>query len=382
MPPDPMPPDPMPPYHELGLNAALHLPNTADTAITDSRWPKEGRGGRSDQPNSPFQNLDPFPVCARRPRTMSAQSGALRHRSVHQPYRRRRSSSPSSSAAVPRRRRPGTVSDRSPSDLISLRFFVLSHIEEIERKLQSLDSTNARCFFSGQDQDDASGPESPCRSPPTEEADVYLSVPPSAGGSTPATPLSEDLDLVVHEGLKRLHHLREEVSARLPDLEELRLHFPDFDWELPNISLVDLRARMPGMPNLSSVGSSLPDLDEYLPTLSERLRSLQSYLSNIPSMSSAVNLGPLHDLLSSELIEDVQASAERAQTQADRTAAQVMRALKKSLHGRKLISYHDLPEKWRNNEWVHGGYRFIPLQDWPSLVLSVFTLHNETSMSQ
>jgi adiponectin receptor len=322
------------------------------------------------------------PAC-HRPRTMSSQQGFLRHRGAHQSHRRRRSSSSSSTSAVgDRRRRPGTVSDRSPSDLISLRLFVLSHIEEVERKLLSLESTNARCLFSDQDQDDASRPESPCRSPPTEEADIYSSVPPSAARSISATPLSEDLDLIVHEGLKRLHHLREEVSARLPDLEELRSHFPDFDWELPNISLVDLRARMPDMPNLSNVGSKLPDLDEYLPTLSERLRSLQSYLSNIPSISSAINLGPLHDLLASELIEDVQASAEKAQTQAECTAAQIMSGLKKSLNGRKLISYHDLPEKWRNNEWVHGGYRFIPLQEWPSLVLSMFTLHNETGMSQ
>ena len=310
---------------------------------------------------------------------MSSQQGSLRHRSANQSHRRRRSS-PSTSPA--RRRHPGTVSGRSPSDLVSLRFFVLSHIEEIERKLLSLESTNARCLFSGHDQDDTSAPESPCRSPPTEEADIFSSGSPSAGVSISATPLSEELDLIVHEGLKRLHHLREEVSAHLPDLEELKFHFPDFDWELPSISLVDLRARMPTMPNLSTVGSKLPDFDEYLPTLSERLRSLQSYLSSIPSISSAVNLGPLHDLLSSELIGDVQASAERAQTETERTAAQVMSALKKSLHGRKLISYHDLPEKWRNNEWVHGGYRFIPLQDWPSLVLSMFTLHNETGMSQ
>jgi len=308
-------------------------------------------------------------------RTMSTQQ-SLRPRRAHQAHKRRRSSSASCS------RRPGTVSARSPSDLASLRFFVLSHIEEIERKLQSLDSSNARCSPSAQDQDETSGPESPCRSPPPEEADIYPPGLYSSDGSIPAT----SLDAIVQEGLKRLQHLRDEVSARLPDLEELKSNFPDFDWELPNVSLVDFRARMPDMPNLSDVRSKLPDLDEYLPTLSERLRSLQSYLSNVPSISTAVNLSPLHDLLdtllSSELIEDVQAEAKRAQTQAERTAAQVMSALKKSLHGQKLISYHDLPKKWRNNEWVHGGYRFIPLQEWPSLVLSIFTLHNETSMSQ
>lgn len=309
---------------------------------------------------------------------MSSQQ-SLRPRRAHQANRRRRSSSASCSA--PAHCHHGTVSARSPSDLASLRFFVLSHIEEIERKLQSLDSSDARCLFSGQDQDEASGPESPCRSPPPEEADITSSGPSSSDGSILATSLSEDLDTIVQEGLKRLQHLRDEVSARLPDLEELRSHFPDFDWELPN---VDFRARMPDMPNLSDVRSKLPDLDEYLPTLSERLRSLQSHLSNIPSISSAVNLGPLHDLLdtllSSDLIEDVQSEAKKAQTQGERTAAQVMSALTKSLHGRELISYHDLPEKWRNNEWVPGGYRFIPLQEWTSLVLSMFTLHNETGV--
>jgi adiponectin receptor len=308
---------------------------------------------------------------------------SLRPRRVHQSPKRRRSSSAS---CPPIRRHHGLVSVRSPSDLASLRYYVLSHIEEIEKKLQSLDSSNSRCLFSGQDQDETSGPESPCRSPPPEEAEIYLSGPSSSDGSISATSLSKDLDAIVQEGLTRLQHLRDEVSARLPDLEELKSHFPDFDWELPNVSLVDFRVKMPDMPNLSDVRSKLPDLDEYLPTLSERLRSLQSNLSNIPSISSPINLTPLHDLLdpllSSELIEDVQAEARRAQTQAERTASQVMSALKKSSHGQELISYHHLPEKWRNNEWVQGGYRFIPLQEWPSLILSIFTLHNETGMLQ
>src|SRR5258708_1599324 len=99
-------------------------------------------------------------------RTMSSQQ-SLRPRRTH---RRRRSSS-ASGPSIHRRR--GTVAARSPSDIASLRFFVLSHIEEIERKLQSLDNSNARCSFSRQDQDETSGPESPCRSPPPEKAEIY-----------------------------------------------------------------------------------------------------------------------------------------------------------------------------------------------------------------
>ncbi|CAE6439929.1 unnamed protein product [Rhizoctonia solani] len=53
-------------------------------------------------------------------------------------------------------------------------------------------------------------------------------------------------------------------------------------------------------------------------------------------------------------------------------------ALVKSQGGKKLIRYRDLPEKWRNNEFVWEGYRFIPGARWPALVLSMFQLHNET----
>ncbi|QRV82863.1 hemolysin-III channel protein [Ceratobasidium sp. AG-Ba] len=53
-------------------------------------------------------------------------------------------------------------------------------------------------------------------------------------------------------------------------------------------------------------------------------------------------------------------------------------ALKLSEGGKRLIRYCDLPEKWRNNEFVDGGYRFIPSAKWPRLVWSAFEIHNET----
>ncbi|CCO34551.1 putative protein C30D11,11 [Rhizoctonia solani AG-1 IB] len=53
-------------------------------------------------------------------------------------------------------------------------------------------------------------------------------------------------------------------------------------------------------------------------------------------------------------------------------------ALEKSQEGKKLIRYRDLPEKWRNNEFVWEGYRFIPSARWPALIFSMFQLHNET----
>ncbi|KAG8755876.1 hypothetical protein FRC12_010747, partial [Ceratobasidium sp. 428] len=53
-------------------------------------------------------------------------------------------------------------------------------------------------------------------------------------------------------------------------------------------------------------------------------------------------------------------------------------ALRLSQGGKKLIRYCELPEKWRNNEFVEGGYRFIPSAKWPALIWSAFEMHNET----
>ncbi|KAG9095294.1 hypothetical protein FS749_010721 [Ceratobasidium sp. UAMH 11750] len=53
-------------------------------------------------------------------------------------------------------------------------------------------------------------------------------------------------------------------------------------------------------------------------------------------------------------------------------------ALRLSQGGKRLIRYSDLPERWRNNEFVENGYRFIPGAKWPALVWSAFELHNET----
>ncbi|KAJ7055729.1 hemolysin-III related-domain-containing protein [Mycena amicta] len=52
-------------------------------------------------------------------------------------------------------------------------------------------------------------------------------------------------------------------------------------------------------------------------------------------------------------------------------------ALEKSCNGHHLISFQDLPAAWRGTPFVTSGYRFIPLQRFPALLLSMFTLHNE-----
>ncbi|KZT56153.1 HlyIII-domain-containing protein [Calocera cornea HHB12733] len=60
------------------------------------------------------------------------------------------------------------------------------------------------------------------------------------------------------------------------------------------------------------------------------------------------------------------------------TRAEVRRARLKSGDGDVLVRFEDLPFKWRNNEYVHTGYRFIPFSRWGLLLTSAFHWHNET----
>lgn len=53
-------------------------------------------------------------------------------------------------------------------------------------------------------------------------------------------------------------------------------------------------------------------------------------------------------------------------------------AVQRSLNGSQLIHFADLPKEWRRNPFVHRGYRFIPIENWSLILLSVFALHNET----
>lgn len=208
----------------------------------------------------------------------------------------------------------------------------------------------------------------------------------------------EDVRTWVRDSLERLAHLRTEVSVRLPDLEDIRNHFPDFDFEfeLPNVNLDDFRARLSRMevPNLSTsltdVKSRIGDLGyEYLPTLSERLSALHSHLkelslpnsSDFPSRTLDKGNAVLRDFIDTLMYneEDSPLEKSRVDLEVKQTVVQIHEALHSSQNGTCLITYDQLPQKWRNNEHVVHGYRFIPVSSWPSLLLSIFQLHNETA---
>ena len=71
-------------------------------------------------------------------------------------------------------------------------------------------------------------------------------------------------------------------------------------------------------------------------------------------------------------------SSEKAVEDISEKGPDVKTALQRSLNGLKLIQYVDLPKEWRNNRFVHRGYRFIPIDKWPLIILSLFALHNQT----
>ncbi|GAA5903819.1 hypothetical protein JCM6882_001323 [Rhodosporidiobolus microsporus] len=44
----------------------------------------------------------------------------------------------------------------------------------------------------------------------------------------------------------------------------------------------------------------------------------------------------------------------------------------------RLLRYEELPDEWRNNEHIHHGYRYIPIENWGRLLRSGWEWHNET----
>ena len=86
----------------------------------------------------------------------------------------------------------------------------------------------------------------------------------------------------------------------------------------------------------------------------------------------------LDKIVTSELHHNLESSEQVVEDMIEEAASDVKVALQRSLNGSRLIQYVDLPKEWRNNPFVHRGYRFIPIDKWPLIVLSLFALHNET----
>lgn len=168
------------------------------------------------------------------------------------------------------------------------------------------------------------------------------------------------------------------VTEHLPHWAEVKSHLPALD----AFSFGDMRSKL----------AELPDIRSRLPDWERVLQAMRGHLHDLDDRLQALNTHPLRrpSQLLAELLDKVTASdffddwreseenSRKEEAMALTTAGQIVTALKASAHGARYISYNQLPDKWKNNEYVHRGYRFIPLSNWKSLALSAFCFHNET----
>jgi adiponectin receptor len=160
---------------------------------------------------------------------------------------------------------------------------------------------------------------------------------------------------------------------------ELPFHLPEFSLDPVSVeSYVSAYLHdLSDSSNLKRVTSHLPELpriprpEQYIRNLSIRLKSLHSHLSSFnalshitfPSFPSTAKLSELIDtMMSSDHLPVMlrARSLSRTEDALGRVATEVARAIERSVHGAKLITYGDLPSEWRNNPFVTHGYRYVP----------------------
>ncbi|KAG2148637.1 hemolysin-III related-domain-containing protein [Suillus bovinus] len=271
------------------------------------------------------------------------------------------------------------LSSNSAKETFSaLRYLVLSYLEDIEMRLAKLES------------------------PITPITDLHLTEAlKSKGGHS-----VEEARQWAKDALEMLRSIRTDVCSHfpdlhLPDMSPVKSHLP----ELPDVpSLSDVRSRLPDIPSVrphmaalapSDITSLLEhacsrfsdfDFSGFLPTLSARFQSFHEHLRSFDPRSSELSSPPgnsrisglIDSIMSSELITELSDDVTEAEAMIEVAAKDIARAVKQSLQGSRLIKYVDLPPKWRNNPFVLGGYRFIPLEKWPLIIMSLFAVHNET----
>ncbi|CAE7234125.1 unnamed protein product [Rhizoctonia solani] len=168
--------------------------------------------------------------------------------------------------------------------------------------------------------------------------------------------------------------VRRWADGALPNIPTLP-NMPDM--HMPNISVLpmaipDLHAR------LNELRAALPaDLSSATDKLVSFVESLieddaDGDVSWVDTRWKGLNIHPRRHGAEDDVVGE-----ETDKVREDKVDAYAL-ALEKSQGGKKLIRYRDLPEQWKNNEFVWGGYRFIPGAEWPALVFSMFRLHNET----
>lgn len=201
----------------------------------------------------------------------------------------------------------------------------------------------------------------------------------------------EEARLCARNALELLQRIREDVRSHFPDvhldldsvpqfvmshipdkhtLDEMRAHAlkdHDFDFSMPTMPAA-MRSR------LDDVHSRISDIDfhrplEYIPTLYEHLHTLQVHLSSVElphSFSDSMDklkLTPVYELIDKVLSADFSGESTteslEGEVEIEQAAVQIAKAVKASKNGSRLITYNELPDRWKNNSLVTRGYRQV-----------------------
>ncbi|KAJ7594520.1 hemolysin-III related-domain-containing protein [Mycena floridula] len=275
------------------------------------------------------------------------------------------------------------LSNSSPTQtLASIRFLVLSYLADLEAQLALLESPDVETWKSKGELTIEEAAQwirtafemldsirtDVCHLPELHLTDLSVEIFKSHLPDLPDVPSMED------------------VRSHFPDMAEVRSHLPDVRSRFPNFDLAEMRSK------LDDVRTRFNDIDfrSYIPILSKNIDRLHSHLTSmeLPSSLDFASFAPnsllsdlLDSVLASDLLSDIvdePSEPEEGDDLIERAAKEVRNAVKRSLEGVHLIQYSDLPERWRNNPFVVQGYRFIPLERWPLIIMSLFAFHNET----
>ncbi|KAK7005892.1 IZH family channel protein [Favolaschia claudopus] len=243
------------------------------------------------------------------------------------------------------------LSAASPAQaLSSLRFVVLSYLADLERRLSLLESESAEWASTALDMLHAIRADVRSHLPDLLVPDLELH-------------LADLKALLARIDFSRPMSYVPTLSARLKTLHaHLAAEFPSFtrpsfEFRRPSFDLSSFRK-----PSFDfDFDFDLPDFRGPRDLLDAFRADVDAFLADLPIPSAF--------LPAAALILPPPAPS-LLPTAAD--------ALAVSQFGRRLISYDDLPTEWQNNSYVTGGYRFIPLTNYPRIILSLFQLHNET----
>ncbi|KAG8739007.1 hypothetical protein FRC10_006268 [Ceratobasidium sp. 414] len=324
---------------------------------------------------------------------------------------------------------PSGPTHAEPPTETSLYFVVLSHLADLEARLHSSASSSAlemlhklrdevAAFFPSLDVPGPThtDPSSAPSSSKSIEADLEYDFEYDFGLRAALDFASLDLDLDLNLGARyaELSNLTlDEAKNKLVALSALGYDDAKSRLDALGVRIGDAKNRLvkwadEAVPSLSGLNvpclpalNVLPDLPALplpdlpalpLPDLHARLAELRAALPADLSSATDRLVSFVEGLIEDDADGDVSwvdtrwkglnISKDKGREGASAKRDMHAIALGLSQGGERLIRYCDLPERWRNNEFVEGGYRFIPGAKWAALVRSAFELHNETANIQ